>query len=318
MKRNIVISFAVALVASLLVACGGSETQPVTATPIKSLNAIFPHPVQNASTVSGSAEIAIHTYQALYGQAPSYAQLSAYMSQIGTSDGFLWANAIAASFNGMSDSAFSTLVLNNISVTPTSLTSTALFGTGLQAYDALQAALADYLRAAGIANRGIVVVQLAEIISNLEGDATFGVYGVAATSFNKQVSVNLAYSTNTADTVAAAVSTSIANAGVPQNATVGSLVTLDGSASKADVGRTLTYAWTLASKPTGSSAVLSSATADKPTFTADTVGTYLASLAVNDGRLSSSSAIRTSMRRKATSSTTAITVARRWESRWKT
>ncbi len=196
-----------ALVLSLLwlASCGGGDTQIVAATPIKSLNAIFPHPVRNASTVSGSAEVAIHTYQALYGQAPSYTQLSGFMNQIGTSNGFAWANAIAATFNGMSDSAFSTLVLNNINVTPTSLTSTTLFGTGRQAYDALQAALADYLRAAGIANRGTVVVQLSEIISNFEGETTFGVYGAAATSFNNQVSANIDYSTNAANTVASAV-----------------------------------------------------------------------------------------------------------------
>ena len=197
--------FALVLSLLLLGSCGGGDTQVVAATPIKSLNAIFPHPVRNASTVSGSAEIAIHAYQALYGQAPNYTQLNDYRNQIGTSDGFTWANAIAASFSGMSDSAFSTLVLNNINVTPTSLTSTSLFGTGRQAYDALQVALADYLRAAGIANRGTVVVQLSEIISNLEGDTTFGVYGAAATSFNKQVSANRDYSTNAANTVASVV-----------------------------------------------------------------------------------------------------------------
>ncbi len=198
-----------ALVTSLLLlaSCGGGDTQIVAATPAKSLAAIFPHPVRSASTVSGSAEIAIHTYQALYGQAPSYTQLSGFRNQIGTSDGFAWATSMVAvaPFNAMSDSDLSTLVLNNISVTPTSLSSTTLFGTGRQAYDALQGALADYLKAAGVANRGIVVVQLAEIISNLEGDTTFGVYGAAATSFNKQASANLDYSTNAANTVASVV-----------------------------------------------------------------------------------------------------------------
>ena len=80
----------------------------------------------------------------------------------------------------------------------------------------------------------------------------------------------------------------IANAGVEQNVSTGSVVTLDGSASLDANGDLLTYAWTLTSKPAESSAVLSSATVDKPTFTADKVGTYLASLTVSDGRLSSS------------------------------
>jgi len=189
----------------LLASCGGGDTQIVAATPAKTLAAVFPHPAQNASTVFESTEIAIHTYQALYGKAPGYAQLSGYKNQIGTSDGFAWAASMVASFNGMSDSDFSTLILNNMSITPTNLTSTARFGTGRQAYDALQVALADYLRAAGIANRGTVVVQMAELLSNMEVDTTFGVYGTAATSFNKQTSANHAYSTNAANTVASAV-----------------------------------------------------------------------------------------------------------------
>ena len=197
--------FALVLSSLLMASCGGGDTQIVAETPAKTLAAIFPHPVRSASTVSGSAEIAIHTYQALYGQAPGYAQLTEYRNQIGASDGFVWAASMAASFNGRSDSDFSTLILNNMSITPTSLTTTTLFGTGRQAYDALQAALADYLRAAGIANRGTVVVQMAELLSNMEVDTTFGVYGAAATSFNKQASANLAYSTNTGNAVASVV-----------------------------------------------------------------------------------------------------------------
>jgi hypothetical protein len=197
--------FALVLSSLLLAACGGGDNPIVVATPVKSLNAIFPHPVRSASVVAGSPEIALHAYQALYGQAPGYAQLNSYRNQIASSDAFTWANGIATPFNGMSDSDFSTLILNNISVTATSLTTTPLFGTGRQAYEALQAALADYLKAAGLANRGTVVVQLAEIISNLEIDTTFGVYGAAAASFNKQVSANLSYSTNAANAVASVV-----------------------------------------------------------------------------------------------------------------
>ena len=43
----------------------------------------------------------------------------------------------------------------------------------------------------------------------------------------------------------------------------------------------------LCPKPAGSNAVLSSATAARPTFVADTVGVYVATLVVNDGRLNS-------------------------------
>ena len=76
----------------------------------------------------------------------------------------------------------------------------------------------------------------------------------------------------------------VANAGVTQNVTVGSLVTLDGSGSRDANNQSLTYLWQLTAKPTGSLAALSSATSAKPTFTADLAGTYTVSLVVNDGK----------------------------------
>ena len=82
----------------------------------------------------------------------------------------------------------------------------------------------------------------------------------------------------------------VANAGVAQNVVAGTAVTLDGSASSDANGDPLTYAWTLTSKPTGSTAVLSSTTSAKPTFTADVAGTYAISLVVNDGKVNSTNA----------------------------
>jgi hypothetical protein len=93
--------------------------------------------------------------------------------------------------------------------------------------------------------------------------------------------------TTTTITAAALNSAPVANAGVAQNVTTGSVVTLDGSAS-ADANRdVLTYSWTLVSRPTSSAAALSSSTSAKPTFSADVSGVYVVSLVVNDGALSS-------------------------------
>lgn len=72
-------------------------------------------------------------------------------------------------------------------------------------------------------------------------------------------------------------------AGVP----TGTLVTLDGRASLDADGDDLTYAWTLTSRPPGSTAALSSATAARPTFTPDRPGAYAFELVVSDGRASS-------------------------------
>ena len=79
----------------------------------------------------------------------------------------------------------------------------------------------------------------------------------------------------------------VANAGVTQNVSVGSLVTLDGSGSRDANNQSLTYLWQMTAVPAGSMAALSSSTSAKPTFTADVAGIYIVSLVVNDGKANS-------------------------------
>ncbi len=137
-------------------------------------------------------------HQSLFGRAQSSATFNESLATIAPSgSAFDWAKVEASGLSALSDSAFSTLVLNNMSINNTSLKATATFGTSQQVYDSLQQALADYLGAAGNANRGIVVAQLAQIIAGFEGETTFGVYGAAATAFNKQVASDIAHSINT-------------------------------------------------------------------------------------------------------------------------
>jgi hypothetical protein len=77
----------------------------------------------------------------------------------------------------------------------------------------------------------------------------------------------------------------VANAGVTQRVTVGTIVVLDGSASydPNTPPDPLTYQWIMSSTPAGSSAVISNITSVSPTFTADRVGTFEIGLIVNDG-----------------------------------
>jgi len=79
-----------------------------------------------------------------------------------------------------------------------------------------------------------------------------------------------------------------ANAGANQYVSVGATVNLNGSASSDANGDMLTYAWTIISKPSGSTANLSASTTAFPSFTADVNGNYVVGLTVNDGKISSS------------------------------
>lgn len=82
----------------------------------------------------------------------------------------------------------------------------------------------------------------------------------------------------------------VAQAGSAQNVTTGTLVTLDASASSDANDDTLTYRWSLSTKPASSAAALSSTGAVKPTFTPDVAGVYVLTLVVNDGMVDSASA----------------------------
>jgi hypothetical protein len=79
----------------------------------------------------------------------------------------------------------------------------------------------------------------------------------------------------------------VARAGVAQSTVPGALVTLDGSASSDANDDVLSYRWTLSSGPAGSSATLSNANAAVASLRPDVVGSYVATLVVNDGVLGS-------------------------------
>ena len=79
----------------------------------------------------------------------------------------------------------------------------------------------------------------------------------------------------------------VADAGADQTGTVGGLITLDGSGSSDADGETLTYQWSLVTKPAGSTAALSGAASPNPSFTPDLAGPYVAQLIVNDGHTDS-------------------------------
>ena len=81
-----------------------------------------------------------------------------------------------------------------------------------------------------------------------------------------------------------------ANAGPDQPVYVGSTVQLTGTGSSDPLGKSLTYAWSFTSVPSGSTAKLSSTTSATPTFAADKTGTYTVQLVVGNGSNSSAPA----------------------------
>lgn len=187
------------LTAILVSACGGGATP----------TAVFhvPAPSRMASTVSGDTEIAMHLYQALYGKAPGHEQLKSMTAQIAANGAGTWANAMASEQVGLSNTEFAAQVLFHIGATHKNLTGTPTFGEPLQAYFGLLGGFVQYLDLVGPANRGVVAAQLTKIISNLEVDSQFGVYAVAATALNKQITANYAYSLDPKNTAAAVVPT---------------------------------------------------------------------------------------------------------------
>ncbi len=75
----------------------------------------------------------------------------------------------------------------------------------------------------------------------------------------------------------------VANPGLSQTVSIGATVTLNGSGSSAADHDPITgYAWTLTSRPNGSSAGLTAANTVSPKFVADVVGNYTVQLIVSD------------------------------------
>ena len=187
---------AVILSSLVLVACGGGDE-----TPVADIKASVPHPVANAATVSGGSGVAVHIYQALYGMAPSNAMLLDYTAQA-TADPSAFARNLASNFSSTSSAALAKLVLDNLNVTTTTVT--AVNGQGQSEYAILLDALGQMFTFYGVDARGQIILNATNLLAGLESDPT---YGVTAVSYNSQATANLAYSSNSANTVAAAVST---------------------------------------------------------------------------------------------------------------
>jgi hypothetical protein len=276
---------------------GSSETGAIAdATPLTTMAAPSPfegiHPTRQEQLFGHVATVSM-MYQALYGNAPSYAEFASLVTMLSAGQPeFL--QFISSSYITTSDDAFAKLVLDNLGVNAVSVNAVS-YGILL---DALGQAFAGYGKAA----RGQIILNLVNILSTLEGNP---VYGAAAARFTAQTLINYSYSTDPAKTTSSQPNVApIANAGLSQAVVAGASVALDGSNSSDPNLDPLAYTWTLVSKPSGSAAILSLANSPRPTFTADVAGTYVTTLVVNDGKLSSASATST-----VTASTPSVTAS---------
>jgi len=141
--------------------------------------------------IFGAAAAVIALNRAFNDQSTSNAVFTSQLAvaQADATNGYAnFASQFAASYSGLSNSDLSTKVMTNMGLLPN---------------DALKSAMVDYLNGPGAANRGLVVLQLSNILSNLEtATGTQSVYNAAALAWNNKVTAAYTYSSNTANTSA--------------------------------------------------------------------------------------------------------------------
>ena len=138
--------------------------------------------------IFGTDAVVIMLNRAFNDTSPSNATFKNQVATAGTTEEsqYAFAKQYGAGYAGQTADALSTLILGNLGVLPNA---------------ALQTALKDYLTSVGVANVGIVALQLGQILSNLEnatGDQA--VFKAAAAAWNNEVTAAYNYSSNPANT----------------------------------------------------------------------------------------------------------------------
>jgi hypothetical protein len=209
--------------------------------------------------------------------------LAAYTTQA-TSNAPAFAASVASGYARISDANLALMVLNNLGITASSVP--AVNAQGQSEYTLLLDALGQMFAYYSPTLRGQIILNATGLLANLENDPT---YGPVAINYINQTWVNFNYATNPANDITTVLPVATANAGTGQSVLSGATVALDASASAAASG-TLSYAWTLASKPEGSTATLGNASAVNASLVPDQVGSYVANVVVTDGTMTSGAA----------------------------
>jgi len=136
-----------------------------------------------AKSIIGNAATVLGVYQALNGQAPSYALYANYLSEVSSTSKLAFTNSLVEGMASTSNATLAATVLANLGVTATTVTASG-------SYEALLSALTTAFASYGLAARGQIILNAVSLLPNLEGDTTFG---TAATAYNTALLSNFTY-----------------------------------------------------------------------------------------------------------------------------
>lgn len=152
-----------------------------------------------AKQIFGNPATVLQVLEAFFGVAPSNAVYTDNLAFLASNGDFVYSNAIANNFRDVSNGVLANRVLTNLGITPTTVNPTA--------YSALLSALGEAYAAFPQA-RGQVTLNLTNILTGLEGNAT---YGAVASVFNDVITASATYSSNPANTQSADIQAPSAN-----------------------------------------------------------------------------------------------------------
>lgn len=143
-----------------------------------------------SQTVFGAQAVVTMLNRAFNNGSPGNAVFNNQVATAGTTEASwaAFANQFGNNFAGLTNAELSTRVLGNLGVLPNA---------------ELEAAVTQYFADNGLANRGLVVLQLAQILSTLEtAPAPQNIFNAAAIAWNKEVERGFLYSSDVDNTVA--------------------------------------------------------------------------------------------------------------------
>lgn len=141
-----------------------------------------------SQSVFGAAAAVTMLNRALNNSSPAAAVFSNQVATAGDTEAsqFAFARQFAASFNSLTDAQFAERVMGNMGMLPN---------------DALRDAFTAYLGANAKADRGVIVLQLGQILATMENaTGEQAIYASQALAWNKEVEQSYIYSSNTSNT----------------------------------------------------------------------------------------------------------------------